>query len=97
VPDVSYADFASGLGFEALTITSPDDLGPAWDRVLAADRPAVLDAHCDPEVPPSPPHATFEQATSTLVAVLKGAPAAFDLMAQGAKTKLLEAVPGRGR
>jgi pyruvate dehydrogenase (quinone) len=95
LPDVSYADFARGLGFEALTVTSPDELGPAWERALAADRPAVLDVHCDPEVPPIPPHATFEQAESVVQAVLKGDPDALHLVVQGAKTKLQEMLPGR--
>jgi pyruvate dehydrogenase (quinone) len=97
LPDISYAGFAAGLGFDALTVTSPDELGPAWDRVLASDRPALLDVHCDPEVPPIPPHATFEQARSTLEAVLKGDPAAFHLLAQGARTKLQEVLPGGRR
>jgi pyruvate dehydrogenase (quinone) len=95
LPDVSYADFARGLGFEALTVTSPDELGPAWERALAAERPAVLDVHCDPEVPPIPPHATFEQAESVVQAVLKGDPDALHLVVQGAKTKLQEMLPGR--
>ncbi len=95
LPDVSYADFARSLGLEAITVTSPDELGPAWDRVLAADRPAVLDVHCDPEVPPIPPHATFDQMKSAARAVLKGDPEAFHLVAQGAKTKLQEAFPRR--
>jgi pyruvate dehydrogenase (quinone) len=97
LPDVSYADFARGLGLEAVTVTSPDELGPAWDRVLAADRPAVLDVYCDPEVPPIPPHATFEQAKQAAQAVLKGDPEAFHLVVEGVKTKLQEALPGRRR
>ncbi|OZM78765.1 thiamine pyrophosphate-requiring protein [Pseudonocardia sp. MH-G8] len=97
LPDVSYADFARGLGLEAITVTSPDELGPAWERALSADRPAVLDVHCDPEMPPIPPHATFEQAESMMQAVLKGDPEAFHLVAQGLKTKLQEALPGRRR
>jgi pyruvate dehydrogenase (quinone) len=95
LPDVSYADFARGLGLEAITVTTPDELGPAWDRVLSADRPAVLDVYCDPEVPPIPPHATFDQARSAARAVLKGDPDAFHLVVQGAKTKLQEILPGR--
>ena len=95
LPDVSYADFARGLGFEAITVTAPDELGPAWERALGADRPAVLDVHCDPDVPPIPPHATFEEAESVLQAVLKGDPDAWHLLAQGAKTKLRELFPGR--
>jgi pyruvate dehydrogenase (quinone) len=95
LPDVSYADFARGLGLEGITVRSPDELGPAWDRVLAADRPAVLDVHCDPEVPPIPPHATFEQAKQAMEAMLKGDPGGLHLIAQGVKTKLQEALPGR--
>ena len=97
LPDVSYADFARGLGLEAVTVTSPDELGPAWDRALAADRPAVLDVHCDPDVPPIPPHATFEQAKSMMEALLKGDEGGLHLAVQGAKTKLQEALPGRNR
>ena len=39
LPDVSYADFARGIGLTAITVTSPDELGPAWDRG-AGRRPA---------------------------------------------------------
>ncbi len=95
LPDVSYADFARGIGLEAITVRHPDELGPAWERVLASDRPSVLDVYCDPEVPPIPPHATFEQAKSAAQAVLKGDPEAFHLIAQGLKVKLQEALPGR--
>lgn len=95
LPDVSYADFARGIGLEAVTVTSPDQLGPAWDRALAADRPAVIDVHCDPEVPTIPPHATVDEALSTLSAVLKGDPAALHLAVQGAKSKIQEFLPGR--
>jgi len=95
LPDVSYAEFARSLGFEGVSVDAPDQLGPAWDRVLAADRPAVLDVRCDPEVPPIPPHATFEQMTSVAEAVLKGDPNAWHLMVQGLKTKATELLPGR--
>jgi pyruvate dehydrogenase (quinone) len=95
LPDVSYADFAQGLGLLAMTVTSPDELGPAWDAALAANRPAVLDVHCDPEVPPIPPHAEFEQVKSMMEAMLKGDPGGLHLIAQGVKTKLQEALPGR--
>jgi pyruvate dehydrogenase (quinone) len=95
LPDVSYADFARGIGLLAITVTAPDELGPAWEAALAADRPAVLDIHCDPEVPPIPPHAEFEQVKSMMQAMLKGDPGGVHLVAQGVKTKIQEALPGR--
>ena len=93
LPDVSYADFARSLGFDAVTVDDPDDLGPAWEHALASRRPALLDVHCDPEVPPIPPHATFDQIKFATEAVLKGDPAAWHLIMQGLKTKLQEALP----
>jgi len=95
LPDVSYADFARGIGLLAITVTSPDELGPAWDAALAADRPAVLDIHCDPEVPPIPPHAEFAEVKSMMQAMAKGDPGGLHLVAQGIKTKIQEALPNR--
>jgi pyruvate dehydrogenase (quinone) len=95
LPDVSYADFANGLGLLGITVTSPDELGPAWEAALAADRPAVLDVHCDPEVPPIPPHAEFAEVKSMMQAMLKGDPGGLHLVAQGVKTKIQEALPSR--
>src|SRR5690606_25730712 len=42
LPDISYARVARELGLEAVEVDDPDDLGPAWDRVLAAGGPTVL-------------------------------------------------------
>jgi pyruvate dehydrogenase (quinone) len=95
LPDVSYADFARGLGLLGITVTTPDELGPAWEAALAADRPAVLDVHCDPEVPPIPPHAELAEITSMTQAMLKGDPGGLHLLAQGIKTKIQEALPRR--
>ena len=52
--------------------TSPDELGPAWDRRWPPTGPRVLDVRIDPNVPPIPPHATFEQAKDAAKAMLKG-------------------------
>jgi pyruvate dehydrogenase (quinone) len=53
----------------------------------------VLDVHCDPEVPPIPPHATYEQIKDMVSAVLKGDPNGWRLVYQGAKTKAQELIP----
>ncbi|WP_016700140.1 thiamine pyrophosphate-requiring protein [Actinoalloteichus spitiensis] len=95
LPDVDYAAFARSLGLTAITVDDPEDLGAAWDRALSAATPAVLDVHCDPEVPPIPPHATAEQVRSVTEAVLKGDPEAFRMIAQGLRTKAQEFFPGQ--
>jgi pyruvate dehydrogenase (quinone) len=90
VPDVSYAAFARGLGFDGVEVDKPEDLAPAWTSALSAGRPAVLDVRCDPNVPPIPPHASFEQIKATTEAVLKGDPDAWDVVSRGFKTKMAE-------
>lgn len=61
-------------GLTEIAVARPDEVGPAWDRALAADRPVVIDALCDPDVPPLPPHITFEQAKGYLSSIFKGDP-----------------------
>ena len=93
LPDVDYAAFARTLGFHADNIDDPDAIGPAWERALAADRPTVLDIRCDPNVPPIPPHATFEQAKTTAEAVLRGDENAWGFIKQGVKHKAQQYLP----
>jgi pyruvate dehydrogenase (quinone) len=95
LPDVSYADLARSIGLAAIEVSKPADVGPAWDEALAADRPMVLDVRCDPEIPPIPPHATWEQIKSTTEALLKGDPNAWQMVTKGVRTKAAELLPGR--
>ena len=94
LPDVDYAAFARGIGLDAHNVDQPDQLGSAWDAALSASRPSVIDVRCDPEVPPIPPHATFEQFKSLTEAVLKGDPNAFHLVTEGVRTKAQELISG---
>ncbi|GAA1148162.1 thiamine pyrophosphate-requiring protein [Nocardioides aquiterrae] len=92
LPDVSYADFASSVGLGAITVTEPDRLPEAWATALAADRPYVLDVHCDPDVPPIPPHATLEQMTDMAKALIKGDTSRWGVIKEGLKTKAQELI-----
>jgi pyruvate dehydrogenase (quinone) len=94
LPELSYADVARSMGIKAISVDRDDAVGDAWDEALAANEPVLLDVVCDPEVPPIPPHATYEQVKEMTSAVLKGDSAAWHLMYQGAKTKLQEFIPG---
>ena len=97
LPDVDYAAFAGGLGLRAIHVDKPDEIGPAWDQALAADRPTVLDVRTDPSIPPIPPHATFEQAKNAAQAMLKGDEDRRGVVLGGAKTKAQEFLPHRDR
>jgi pyruvate dehydrogenase (quinone) len=62
IPDVRYSKFAELIGLKGIYVDDPEMLGAAWDEALASDRPVVIEVKTDPEVPPLPPHITFEQA-----------------------------------
>jgi pyruvate dehydrogenase (quinone) len=95
LPDVDFAAFARSLGLAAENIDDPEVLGPAWERSLAADRPTVLDIRCDPNVPPIPPHATFEQAKSVAKAILHGDEDSAGFIKEGVKQKVQQYLPGK--
>ena len=93
LPEVSYADFAQSIGLKAITVTDPEQLAGAWEEALSADRPTVLDVHTDPEVPPIPPHAEFDQMKQAGIALAKGDDSAWQIVKQGFKVKAQEFLP----
>ncbi|WNG93184.1 thiamine pyrophosphate-requiring protein [Mycobacterium sp. ITM-2016-00318] len=93
LPEVSYADVARSMGLQAISADTDDAVAGAWEAALSAEGPILLDIRCDPEVPPIPPHATYEQMKDLTSAVLRGDPNAWHLVYQGAKTKLQEFIP----
>ncbi|HTA81969.1 MAG TPA: thiamine pyrophosphate-requiring protein [Bacteroidia bacterium] len=74
IPDFHYAAYAELLGLKGVRVDKPENLSHAWDEVLSADRPAVLDVISDPDVPPSPPHISFEQMVKFSKTLLKNDP-----------------------
>ena len=71
---------------------APEQVAPAWEEALAADRPVVYEAITDPEVPPLPPHIRMEQAQKLAKALAGGDPAAGRVVKQSVKGKLKEFV-----
>ncbi|AHG87921.1 thiamine pyrophosphate TPP-binding domain-containing protein [Gemmatirosa kalamazoonensis] len=61
LPDVPYADYAKLLGLGGVRVERPEDVGAAWGRALAADRPFVIDAVVSADVPTFPPTLKPEQ------------------------------------
>jgi len=94
LPDIDYAAFARSIGLGGINVDTPERLGSAWDEALAADRPVVLDVRCDPDVPPIPPHATWEQMKATASALLHGDEDRWGVVKQGIKQKAQEFLPG---
>jgi pyruvate dehydrogenase (quinone) len=94
LPDVDYAAFARSIGLRGINVDTPAQVGRAWESALSADRPTVLDVRCDPNVPPIPPHATFEQAKDTAAALLHGDEDAWGIVKEGVKQKVQEYLPG---
>jgi pyruvate dehydrogenase (quinone) len=95
VPDFPYAAFAELIGLRGLRVDRPDAVGAAWDEALAADRPVVLEALADPDVPPLPPHIKFEQAKAYASALWKGDPDAAGIVRSSLKEMIAGVLPGR--
>jgi pyruvate dehydrogenase (quinone) len=95
LPDVSYEGFARSLGLNGIAVDKPEQVAAAWEQALAADRPTVLDFRTDPDVPPIPPHATFEQAKDAAKALLKGDASRWGVLKEGLMTKAREVMPGK--
>ena len=95
IPDVGYADFAKLIGLDGVRVETPDEIEGAWDAAFSADRPFVIDAVVDPNVPPLPPHITVAEARSLLKALRGGDPDARGLVTESFKQKILEFLPGR--
>jgi pyruvate dehydrogenase (quinone) len=94
LPPFDFAAYARQLGLEGIRVERPEDVGPAWDRALAAARPAVLDVVTDPEVPPMPPHIRMEHAKGMASALLHGDPEAGRIVRQSLREKLKDFVSG---
>jgi len=93
LPDFPYASFAESLGLRGIRVDHPAQLADAWDQALSSDRPVVLEAITDPNVPPLPPHITMEQAKNFAEAMLKGDPEKASVLRQTSKQLMEGFVP----
>ena len=95
VPDFPYARYAESLGVLGIRVDRPDDIGSAWDRALAADRPALVEALTDPDVPPLPPHISWEQAKAFASSLWAGDADALGYIKQTVKDAVEAYLPRR--
>jgi len=66
-----YAEICGGVGFK---VEHPDQIRPALQQALVADRPAIVEVVVDPLEPPMPPKVTLKQTAHFAEALAKGQP-----------------------
>lgn len=96
LPDFPYARYAESLGLKGIRVDKPEQIARAWDEALTADRPVVLEAYVDPDVPPLPPHITLEQARMFASSIVKGDPNAGGVIKQSVKDLVESFIPHKG-
>ncbi|HVV81670.1 MAG TPA: thiamine pyrophosphate-requiring protein [Kofleriaceae bacterium] len=85
LPTFPYARYAQLAGLDGIEVARPEQIGPALDRALAADRPTIVECHVDPAVAPLPPHITLEEAKKLLASLVHGDPQRWRVIKQSAK------------
>jgi pyruvate dehydrogenase (quinone) len=93
IPDVPFARYAELLGLRGIRVDKLEQIGAAWDQALSADRPVLLEAYTDPNVPTLPPHITFEQASAYATALFKGDPEGGGVIKQTLKDAVAKVLP----
>jgi len=88
VPDLPYARLAELIGLEGIRVDDPRALQSALDRAFAADRPVLIEAVVDPEIPPQPPHVTRDQAANVVRALAKGDPERAGIARKAARSRV---------
>jgi pyruvate dehydrogenase (quinone) len=96
VPAFDYAHYAESIGLRGISLQRPEEVVPGLEEALAADRPVVVDALTDPEVPPLPPHITLQQAKNYTISIVKGDPRSWRMLKQTTKDMVESYLPGKG-
>ena len=92
IPDFPYHRYAELLGLKGIFVNDPDKVGAAWDEALSADRPVILEAYTDPNVPPLPPHITLKDAKNFML-MMRDEPELGSVLRNSAKELLTSIVP----
>jgi len=85
LPDFHLAAYAQLLGFEGVRISNPNEIEPALQKGIAANKPVLLEFMTDPNVAPLPPHITMKQAKDFMLSMVKGEKGAWDIIKQTMK------------
>jgi pyruvate dehydrogenase (quinone) len=74
LPDLPYAQIAGLIGLKGIRIDDPAALPDGLDEAFTCGVPVVVEAVVDPDIPPVPPHVSFEQGANLVQALLQGDP-----------------------
>jgi pyruvate dehydrogenase (quinone) len=94
IPDFPYHRYAELIGLKGIFVDNPDRVGAAWDEALAADRPVILEAYTDPNVPPLPPHITLKDAKNFMM-MMRDEPELGSVLKNTAKELLTSIIPSK--
>jgi pyruvate dehydrogenase (quinone) len=92
IPDFPYHKYAELIGLKGIFVDNPDRVGAAWDEALSADRPVILEAYTDPNVPPLPPHITLKDAKNFMF-MMRDEPELGSVLKNSAKELLTSILP----
>jgi pyruvate dehydrogenase (quinone) len=96
LPDFPYARYAESLGLRGIRVDRPEQIARAWDEAFRSDRPVLVEAVTDPEVPPLPPHITLKQAKALTSALLRLDPDWPGIVRQTYRDMIENWIPHRG-
>ncbi len=94
IPNFPYHKYAELGGLKGIFVDHPDRVGAAWDEALSADRPVILEAYTDPNVPPLPPHITVKDAMHFMT-MMPSEPELGSVLKNSAKELLATVLPGK--
>ena len=94
IPDFPYHKYAELIGLKGIFVNNPEEVGAAWDEALSADRPVILEAFTDPNVPPLPPHITLKDAKNFMF-MMRDEPELGSVLKNSAKELLTSILPGK--
>ena len=95
IPDFPHHKYAELVGLKGIFVNDPNKVGAAWDAALSSDRPVILEAYTDPNVPPLPPHITLKDAKNFMF-MMRDEPELGSVLKNSAKELLSGILPGKG-
>jgi len=96
LPDFPFARYAELLGLIGIKVDSPDGVAAAWERALHADRPVVIEAWVNADVPAVPPTLEPKQVEHLAKALADGDPDAEGVREQMKRQEIVEETEGKG-